>query len=96
MKALKSIRAELPQKTEQEMVLHSLRLFDRLDCRDYCRLDWRLNARGEPKLLEVNPNPGWCWDGHLAKMSKFAGLEYSDMLGSILNAADLRVRPLGR
>jgi hypothetical protein len=39
------------------------------------------------KLLEVNPNPGWCWDGKLAKMAHAAGLEYPDMIKSILWAS---------
>jgi D-alanine-D-alanine ligase len=90
MKALKSIPANIPQSTEQEMVNHSLKLFERLDCKDYCRFDWRLNSKGEPKILEVNPNPGWCWDGHLAKMSAFGDMDYAQMLEAILNAADLR------
>jgi D-alanine-D-alanine ligase len=68
-----------------------LKLFERLDCRDYCRLDWRLDSNGTPKLLEVNPNPGWCWDGHLAKMAKLIGISYSEMLGAILNAAEERL-----
>ncbi|MBW6457858.1 MAG: methyltransferase domain-containing protein [FCB group bacterium] len=94
MKALRSIRANLPQHIEQEIINHSLKLLERLDCRDYCRFDWRLNAKGEPKLLEVNPNPGWCWDGHLAKMSKIGGMEYANMLEAILNAAELRYHPV--
>lgn len=96
MKTLKSIRADLPQKTEQDLINYSLKLFDRLEVRDYCRFDWRLNAQGEPKLLEVNPNPGWCWDGHLAKMSAFANLDYSGMLDAILKAAELRYQPPGK
>ena len=47
--------------------------------------------KGTPRLLEVNPNPGWCWDGHLAKMSGHAGQSYSQMLGSILRSAELRL-----
>ena len=43
------------------------------------------------KLLEVNPNPGWCWDGKLNMMATFAGLRYSDMLRLILEAAQERV-----
>ena len=43
-----------------------------------------------PKLLEVNPNPGWCWDGHLAKMADHAGISYSGMLAAILEAAKER------
>lgn len=95
MKALKSIPATVPASVEQELVYHSLKLFERLDCRDYCRFDWRLNSLGEPKLLEVNPNPGWCWDGHLAKMSALGNLDYSQMLEAIINAAEIRYHPLG-
>jgi len=54
---------------------------------DYCRFDWRLSEKGIPKLLEVNPNPGWCWDGHLAKMAAFADIDYPAMLELILDAA---------
>jgi D-alanine-D-alanine ligase len=61
-----------------------------LECRDYARFDWRLDADGNPKLLEVNPNPGWCWDGHLAKMAKYHGMSYKEMLQNILEAAEKR------
>ncbi|GAA5522754.1 methyltransferase domain-containing protein [Aliifodinibius salicampi] len=93
MNALKSIPASIPPHTEQALIHHSLKLFKRLDCRDYCRFDWRLNSKGEPKLLEVNPNPGWCWDGHLAKMCSLAEMDYSQMLGAILDAAAMRLNP---
>ena len=88
---LKSIPAQLPEETEKFVEECCLKLYERLECRDYCRFDWRLNAEGTPKLLEVNPNPGWCWDGHLAKMSKIAGMSYSEMLGLILRAAEQRL-----
>ena len=76
---------------EKFVVECCLKLFDRLECRDYCRFDWRIDSEGCPKILEVNPNPGWCWDGHLAKMAKIAGMSYPQMLGSILNAAEERL-----
>ena len=66
-------------------------MFERLDCHDYVRFDWRLDSEGNPKLLEVNPNPGWCWDGHLAKMAKEADMPYVEMLRAILNAAEQRL-----
>jgi len=83
---LRSIPAELPQATVEFLHASCIRLFQRLGCRDYARFDWRLDANGTPRLLEVNPNPGWCWDGHLARMAEFAGINYSDMLESILAA----------
>ncbi len=55
------------------MIEHSARLFERLGCRDYARFDFRADAKGEIKLLEVNPNPGWCWDGKVNLMAGFSG-----------------------
>ena len=88
---IQSIPAVL-QESVRDMIIDScVKLFVRLECRDYCRFDWRLDGNGTPKLLEVNPNPGWCWDGHLAKMSYLAGMSYADMLGSIIGAAERRL-----
>ncbi|KAI9216328.1 hypothetical protein BC828DRAFT_409566 [Blastocladiella britannica] len=43
------------------------------------------------KLLEVNPNPGWCWDGKLAHMARIAGLDYADMLMMVVQAGVHRI-----
>lgn len=88
---IKSIPARLSEKIEKSIVEWSVKLFERLECRDYARFDWRLDSRGNPKLLEVNPNPGWCWDGHLAKMAKIAKISYAEMLKMILQAAEQRL-----
>jgi D-alanine-D-alanine ligase len=90
-KLLKSVPANLPEDTEKVIMEHCLRLFERLDCKDYVRFDWRLDQHGVPKLLEVNPNPGWCWDGHLAKMAAFKGISYPEMLLNILQTAEQRI-----
>jgi D-alanine-D-alanine ligase len=91
---IRSVPAELPEEVERKLVEWSLKLFERLDCRDYARFDWRLDPQGNPKLLEVNPNPGWCWDGHLAKMSAVANMSYTEMLGAILKTAEARMAHL--
>jgi len=51
--------------------------------------DWMQAAT--QKLLEVNPNPGWCWDGHLAKMAAIAGMSYEEMLEAVLKTAEARM-----
>lgn len=66
-------------------------LFERLGCRDYGRFDFRCDANGDIKLLEVNPNPAWCWDGKLNFMAEFAGYRYSQLLRLILEAAEKRI-----
>ncbi|MCL4210762.1 MAG: methyltransferase domain-containing protein [Phycisphaeraceae bacterium] len=88
---IKYIPARLDEDTMRQMVDHSLLLFERLQCRDYARFDFRADANGVPKLLEVNPNPGWCWDGKLNLMAELAGLRYADLLKLILEAAQERI-----
>jgi D-alanine-D-alanine ligase len=85
---IKSIAADLPEDIEKFVIECCLKLSERLECKDYCRFDWRLDANSAPKLLEVNPNSGWCWDGHLAKMAELAGISYSEMLRMILQASE--------
>ncbi len=87
--------AEAPEEQLRGMTDGSLVLFERLGCRDYARFDFRCDSEGVPKLLEVNPNPGWCWDGKLNLMAGFAGLEYPDLLRMILEAAEARLRLTG-
>ncbi len=89
---IRSIPAELPVTTHRLLVEWCVKLFDRLECRDYARFDWRLDKHGMPRVLEVNPNPGWCWDGHLAKMAKVAGIAYGEMLEMIIHAAEARLK----
>ncbi len=84
-------RAALPADVERRLVEHVARLFRRLGCRDYARVDFRADAGGEIRLLEVNPNPGWCWDGKLNKMAALAGIGYADLLRRILAAAERRL-----
>lgn len=87
-------RAVLPSDVERGLAHQALRLFERLGCRDYARFDFRADANGRIKLLEVNPNPGWCWDGKLNIMAGFAGLRYLDLLHLILQAAERRLSPV--
>jgi D-alanine-D-alanine ligase len=81
----------LADQQQQQLIDNSARLFERLGCRDYARFDFRADGRGEIKLLEVNPNPGWCWDGKMVLMAGLQSMRYADMLGQILQAAVERI-----
>ncbi|MBL26869.1 MAG: D-alanine--D-alanine ligase [Rhodospirillaceae bacterium] len=78
---------DLDGDSQRVMIQNASILFERLGCRDYARFDFRADAEGNLKLLEVNPNPGWCWDGKMNLMAGFAGMSYTDMLRAILEAA---------
>jgi D-alanine-D-alanine ligase len=86
--------AEAPPPVQTATAEHARRLFARLGCRDYARFDFRVAADGEAKLMEVNPNPAWAYDGKLAFMAGFAGIDYPGMLEMIVDSA-LRRTGLG-
>ncbi|HXF54649.1 MAG TPA: methyltransferase domain-containing protein [Hyphomicrobiaceae bacterium] len=90
-KQIRYVEANLPDHIQSQLIEYAARLFERLGCRDYARFDMRADAKGEIKLLEVNPNPGWCWDGKLNIMAGFAGMRYSELLRQILQAAEERL-----
>lgn len=85
------IESDLEDDKQSRLTDYSMRLFERLGCRDYARFDFRADRDGEIKLLEVNPNPGWCWDGKLNLMAGFEGQTYVDFISSILDAALARI-----
>ncbi|KAI8906388.1 S-adenosyl-L-methionine-dependent methyltransferase [Gorgonomyces haynaldii] len=94
-------KAKLAPTIEASLKKACVQLWERFGCRDYARFDFRADLgrgdgfdglHGKIKLLEVNPNPGWCWDGKLAYMAKLGGYEYADLLNLILNAAYERIR----
>jgi D-alanine-D-alanine ligase len=87
---IKYHEARLDEDATRRLYDHSAVLFERLACRDYARFDYRADAAGTIKLLEVNPNPGWCWDGKLNFMAGYAGLRYADLLRLIIEAAQAR------
>jgi len=86
-----STRADIPENTRILLEKWCLLLFERFGCRDYARFDWRLGGDGIPRLLEVNPNPGWVWDGHLNKMASLAGISYPELLRMIIASAEKRL-----
>jgi len=92
---IKYKRAEVTPELEGRLEAWTNALFKRLGLRDYARFDFRVAADGEPKLIEVNPNPAWANDAKLAIMAGFAGIDYHDMLGMVLQAAIARIERQG-
>jgi D-alanine-D-alanine ligase len=61
-----------------------------LGLRDYARIDFRCDAAGVPHLLDANVNPTWVKGGKLATMAEWVGLDYAQLLQTILEAAQRR------
>ncbi len=65
-----------------------------LRCRDWCRIDVRLDAEGVPNILELNPLPGIIPDpdAHscFPKAARAAGMGYNELINRVLDIALLR------
>lgn len=85
-------KAGLAEGETGAMRSHAERLFVRLECRDYARFDFRADAEGTVKLLEVNVNPAWSFDGKMAVMCGLGGVSYAEMLRRIVDVARRRNR----
>jgi len=70
--------------------------FQILKCRDWSRIDLRLDGRGEPNVIEVNPLPGILPDPEehscFPMASRAAGLDYVQMMNAVLDTAIKRVK----
>ena len=89
---LKSVLVDLPEEVRRFLEECCLKLFERLECKDYCRFDWRFDLDGNPKLLEVNPNPDISDDAGFARSARSQGYTFSEIVGRIVESA-LERRP---
>lgn len=87
------VAAALTGKREAVLRDHASGVFERLDCRDYARQDWRCDADGTPHLIDVNAHPMWGADGMMATMAGFAGHDYAGFIELIIDAALRRLEP---
>ena len=72
------------------------RAFNALGCRDWCRIDVRLDHRGMPNIIELNPLPGILprpeQNSCFPKAARAAGISYEKMILSVVDAACERLQ----
>jgi D-alanine-D-alanine ligase len=60
----------------------------------YGRVDLRVDAHGQPWILEVNANPDIAPDAGLARMARVAGMDYAALIRAVCDEGLARERPL--
>jgi D-alanine-D-alanine ligase len=87
--------AELEPDLERRIETLAIQAFEALGCRDWARVDLRLDSLGEPRLLEINPLPGILPDPEenscFPKAARAAGLRYEDAILAVVDAASERL-----
>jgi len=84
--------APLKDKVQRRINKIAVETFEALKCRDYARVDIRLDSKGIPHVIEVNPNPDISNDSGFARASKAAGIDHDELLSTIANFAFERKR----
>ncbi|HVO72458.1 MAG TPA: ATP-grasp domain-containing protein, partial [Ignavibacteriaceae bacterium] len=86
--------AKINTKLEEKIKAAALNAYHVLRCRDWSRIDVRLNAAKEPNIIEINPLPGILPDvkenSCFPKAARTAGLGYSEMINKVLYVAAKR------
>jgi len=86
--------AKIDPKLEAKIKNTVLRAYNILRCKDWSRIDVRLDANNQPNIIEVNPLPGILPDPKenscFPKAARSAGLNYNDMINKVLFVAAKR------
>ncbi len=73
----------------------ALAAYRALDCRDWCRIDVRCDAAGNPMVVELNPLPGILPDPRdnscFPKAARAAGMDYDELIRTVADIAWRRI-----
>ena len=87
--------ARIDAALERRIVRVTLDAYHALGCRDWSRVDVRLDATGVPNVVEVNPLPGVLPDPRdnscMPKAARAAGMSYDELIQGCVRAAGRRV-----
>ncbi|HYC52992.1 MAG TPA: hypothetical protein VEB19_17930 [Gemmatimonadaceae bacterium] len=86
--------ARVTEPLRQAIEEVTLRAYRAIGCRDWSRVDVRLDSRGIPNIVEINPLPGILPNPEdnscLPKAARAAGMSYDELIQSCLLAAAKR------
>jgi D-alanine-D-alanine ligase len=69
---------------EAELARQALGAFEALECRDFARADFKLDAAGRPHFLEMNPLPTFAPDGSFGILAELAGRPAHALVAEVL------------
>lgn len=86
-----ALPGKLSPELEAEMQRIALEVFALFECRDFARVDFRLDAEGRPVFLELNPLPTFAIDGSFGVQAELEGREPADLLAEVFAEALARM-----
>jgi len=82
--------APIPERLAKRMQELALKTYQSVECRDFGRVDFRVDKRGNPYVLEINPLPSLSTEDVFMFVAKPRGLTHHQIIVMILDAALVR------
>jgi D-alanine-D-alanine ligase len=86
--------AKIAPKLQKEIEAMSFKTYRVLHCRDWCRIDIRLDDKGRPNVLELNPLPGILPNPEehscFPQAARAAGMDYDTLINTVLGISAQR------
>jgi len=78
------VPGELDGALEAELADLAIRSYQQLECLDFARADFRLDAEGRPRFLEMNPLPTFAPDGTFGVLAELEGRPLDALLADVI------------
>jgi len=86
--------APIDEKLAKRLQTLAVRAYNSVDCRDFGRVDFRVDEAGKPFVLEINPLPNLSPDDVFVLFGKVKGMTYNQIINKILDEALVRLGQL--
>lgn len=86
------IEGTLTPELEARLQELAVRVYEKLLCKDFARIDFRVDANGTPWFLEINPLPTFAPDGTFAIIAELMGRPYPNFLAEVLERGLKRLK----
>lgn len=78
---------DFSKDVNEKMQKLALDTYRAVDCRDFGRVDFRIDENNNPYVLEINPLPSLSVEDVFVLVAKYMGLTFADILSKIINSA---------
>jgi D-alanine-D-alanine ligase len=79
--------AKIKPELAAELSSLALATYNAIECRDFGRVDFRVDEKGKPYVLEINPLPSLSTEDVFMVIAKALGISYNEVIGRILKSA---------
>jgi D-alanine-D-alanine ligase len=79
--------ARINENLRNKITQLAFKTYESVECKDFGRIDFRVDEQGNPYVLEINPLPSLSSEDVFMVVAEALGITYDDVIGKILNCA---------